>query len=214
MVASLLLTASILGCGESTTVPTAAAVEGKADKETPATSDATSQKSDDTGRARVTQPVEAAPRDGEDWPRFLGLKETGVSGETGLLEKWPKAGPPMLWEKEVGTGYSAPSIRGNRLVLHHRVGDEEIVECMNVADGKEIWQYKYASNFSDPFGYNNGPRCSPILTENRCYTYGAEGVLVCLEFKTGKEIWTRDIKKSFNVFKKDQPAARRSWKTA
>ncbi|MBT4867995.1 MAG: PQQ-binding-like beta-propeller repeat protein [Planctomycetaceae bacterium] len=195
----------MLGCGENTTVTTAAAVEGKTDKETPVKSNATSKKSDDTGRARVTQPVEAAPRDGEDWPRFLGLKETGVSGETGLLEKWPKTGPPKLWEKEVGTGYSAPSIRGDRLVLHHRVGDEEIVECMNVADGEQIWQYKYASNFTDPFGYNNGPRCSPILTKNRCYTYGAEGVLVCLEFKTGKEIWTRDIKKDFNVFKKDQP---------
>jgi len=205
LVASLLLTAGVPGCGENTTVPTAAAVEGKADKETPATSDATSKKSDDTGRARVTQPVETAPRDGEDWPRFLGLKETGVSGETGLLEKWPKTGPPMLWEKKVGTGYSAPSIRGNRLVLHHRVRDEEIVECMNVADGEQIWQYKYATDYTDPFGYNNGPRCSPILTKNRCYTYGAEGVLVCLDFKTGKEIWTRDIKKDFNVFKKDQP---------
>jgi outer membrane protein assembly factor BamB len=201
----LLLTAGLAGCGENTAAPAAAAVENKNAEEAPTTVKATSQKSETAGRARVARPADTEPREGEDWPRFLGLKETGVSGETGLLEKWPENGPPLLWEKEVGTGYSAPSIRGDRLVLHHRVRKEEIVECMNVADGKQIWQYKYATDYTDPFGYNNGPRCSPILTEDRCYTYGAEGVLVCLNFKTGKEIWTRDIKKNFNVFKKDQP---------
>jgi len=136
---------------------------------------------------------------------FLGPHGTGVSGETDLLDKWPAGGPPLLWEKNVGAGYSAPSVRGVRLVFHHRVEDEEVVECMDVATGKQLWQYKYPSQYSDPYGYNNGPRCTPLLTESRCYTYGAEGVISCLDLKSGEEIWTRDIKKNFNVFKKDQP---------
>ena len=58
----------------------------------------------------------------EDWPRFLGPRADNTSAETNLLEKWPLKGPPLIWEKTVGTGYSAPSVRGNLLVLHHRVG--------------------------------------------------------------------------------------------
>ena len=60
-----------------------------------------------------------------DWPQFLGPRANGISGETGLLDKWPTNGPPLVWEKKIGTGYSAPSVRGNLLVLHHRLGEED-----------------------------------------------------------------------------------------
>ncbi|MGH9172792.1 MAG: PQQ-binding-like beta-propeller repeat protein, partial [Vicinamibacterales bacterium] len=52
-----------------------------------------------------------------------------------------------------------------------------------------------------PYGYNNGPRCTPLLTKDRCYTYGAGGVLTCLDLETGKEIWRRDVKEDFDLFK-------------
>src|SRR5689334_12468318 len=48
----------------------------------------------------------ATERMGEDWAEFLGPRGTGVSGETGLLEQWPEAGPPVLWKKRIGEGYS------------------------------------------------------------------------------------------------------------
>ncbi len=138
-------------------------------------------------------------RGGEDWPKFLGPRGTGVSGETDLFVDWPPEGPPLLWEKKVGTGYSAPSIRGNRLVLHHRVGNDEIVECFRADTGKSLWKFAYPSQFRDPFGYNNGPRCSPLLTEKQCYTFGAEGTLACVDLHTGKKIWLRDCKTDFDL---------------
>src|SRR6185436_5554594 len=96
-----------------------------------------------------------------DWPRFLGPTANGVSTETGLIEKWPAKGPPTVWARPVGTGYSAPSVRGNLVVVHHRSGGNEIVEACNVANGREAWHYAYPSAFEDPYGYNNGPRCTP-----------------------------------------------------
>ncbi len=128
----------------------------------------------------------------EDWPQFLGPRANGTSSETGLLQSWPTNGPPLLWEKKIGTGYGAPSVIGNRLVFHHRIGDEEIVECLEASTGKPLWQYKYPSRFQDPYGYNNGPRSAPLLNNNRCYTFGAEGKLICLELATGKLVWQRD----------------------
>src|SRR5438552_8168721 len=120
---------------------------------------------------------------GQGWPQFLGPRANGVSEESGLLEKWPTNGPPLVWDKEIGTGYSAPSVRGSLLVLHHRIREEEIVEAFEAATGKSIWRYAYPSHFIDPYGYNNGPRGTPLLTPDFCYTFGTEGKLLCLELK-------------------------------
>lgn len=140
----------------------------------------------------------AAP-EGSDWPRFLGPTANNISTETGLLDRWPTNGPPLLWEKSVGAGYSAPSVRGELLVLHYRVRDEEVVEAFEAATGKARWRHAYPSRFIDPYGYNNGPRCTPLLTSNRCYTFGAEGKLVCLDLATGKLIWQRDTARDWRV---------------
>lgn len=134
-----------------------------------------------------------------DWPWFLGPTHDGVSNETGLLKTWPEGGPPLVWQRDVGTGYSAPSVRGEKLVLHHRVGEEEVIECFHALTGESLWNYRYDSRFRDPYGYNNGPRCSPILTDDRCYTFGAEGKLVCLSLADGKQLWTRDCLADFTV---------------
>jgi len=135
---------------------------------------------------------------GSYWPQFLGPHANGISDETGLLDKWPTNGPPLVWEKSIGTGYGAPSVRDN-VVLHHRLEDNEIVEALDAATGKSVWRYSYPSHFIDPYGYNNGPRGTPLLTSNRCYTFGAEGKLLCLELKTGKLIWQRDTGADWNV---------------
>jgi outer membrane protein assembly factor BamB len=134
-----------------------------------------------------------------DWPEFLGPNRDNTSPETGLRESWPSGGLPIVWQRDIGTGYSAPSVRDGMLVLHHRKGDKEVVEAMDAATGKSLWYFQYTSEFSDPFGYNNGPRCAPILTADHCYTYGAEGVLVCLERKTGKQVWHRLTAKDFDI---------------
>src|SRR5579859_7660800 len=134
-----------------------------------------------------------------DWPRFLGPNGNNISSETGLVEKWSTNCLPLVWQKEIGSGYSAPSILNNKLVLHHRVNEQEVVQCFEAGTGTSLWRYDYTSSFTDPFGYNNGPRCTPILTTDRCYTFGAQGQLCCLGLATGKPIWQRATAKEWNV---------------
>ena len=137
--------------------------------------------------------------DGSDWPQFLGPARNGVSPETNLLAQWTSAGPPLLWDKQTGTGYCAPSIRGNRLILFHRLGDQEIVACLDARTGAELWNYAYPSHFIDPYGYNNGPRSAPLLTQDRVFTFGAEGMLSCLDLQTGKPVWQIDTAKKWQI---------------
>lgn len=141
----------------------------------------------------------ANQQEGHDWPVFLGPHGTGESDETGLLDEWPKDGPQILWEKRIGKGYSSPSILGNLLVVHHRLRDHDVIECLKADDGTPIWKCEYDTDFEDPYGYNNGPRCSPVLTKNRCYTFGAQGRLVCLNLETGDVIWEHETAKEWTV---------------
>lgn len=147
----------------------------------------------------VSSTALVCPVDAEDWPWFLGPKHTGESSETGLNLDWTKGPPPVLWKQAVGTGYSAPSVLGERLIVHHRDKDQEIVSCRSTKDGTELWQYAYPSSFEDPYGYNNGPRCSPVLTPEKCFALGAEGMLVCVTMDEGKLVWQKDLRKEFDL---------------
>jgi len=134
-----------------------------------------------------------------DWPQLLGPQRNGVSAETGLLPSWPKAGPPLRWEKEVGSGFSGPAVAGDRLVLFHRIGDEEVVASLEAATGKEQWKFSYSTSYIDQFNSDDGPRATPVIAGDRVYTLGAEGRLHCLELQSGRKIWERSLSADYSI---------------
>ena len=214
----LVVSSLLLGCGTTETPQTSAppvitpakAIEpediaGKiqySSTDEPAGPDSTSE-TPATPKESVAavKPKATADRPGSDWPIFLGPHGTGVSDETGLADAWPEAGPEVLWDMRIGKGYSSPSIRGNKLVIHYRQRnqDQDVIECVQADDGTPIWKYEYETDFADPYGYNNGPRSSPLLTEKLCYTFGAQGRLVCLDLENGKLVWERDTAKDWKI---------------
>ncbi len=188
---------ALLGCGaENLSGPQAVTSAKSPDDEAVLVAKAPSIKATD---AESSSDESLTSTDNSDWPIFLGPHGTGVSDETGLLDEWPAAGPAVLWEQRIGKGYSSPSIRGDQLVFHHRQRDNEVIECVRADDGSPIWKHEYDTDYIDPYGYSNGPRCSPLLTKNRCYTYGAQGRLVCLDLKSGEVVWQRDTAKEWKV---------------
>ena len=131
-----------------------------------------------------------------DWTSFLGPTHNAVSTETKLSRMLP---PPLVWEFPKGTSYSSPAVAAGRLAFIHRVGNEEVVECMDAETGAAKWQFKYGTVFEDRYGYNNGPRSSPVIDGTRVYTMGAEGKLHCLDIASGKVIWKHDLRVDYKV---------------
>jgi outer membrane protein assembly factor BamB len=131
-----------------------------------------------------------------DWPSFLGPTHNAVSTETRLSRALP---PPLVWEFAKGTSYASPAVVADRLLFAHRVGDEEIVECLHAETGARHWTFRYATDFEDRYGYNNGPRSSPVVDGGRAYTVGAQGQLHCLDVRTGTLVWRRDIGGEYKV---------------
>ena len=120
----------------------------------------------------------------------------GVSTETKISRKMP---PSLLWEMRKGTGYTSPAIRGERLVYLHRNGGQEFIECLHPETGAQHWQMSYETTYEDRYGYNNGPRSSPVIDGDRVYTLGAQGVLHCLALDSGKIVWKRNVNTDYKV---------------
>jgi outer membrane protein assembly factor BamB len=131
-----------------------------------------------------------------DWPQLLGPQRNGAAPGTITLK-----GARLAWKKDVGAGFSAPVVAGGKLILHHRNGAVETVECMNAATGERIWKFDYATAYRDDFGFDEGPRATPTVAEGRVFTLGAEGVLHALDWNTGKRLWRVDTHPRFDVKK-------------
>jgi outer membrane protein assembly factor BamB len=153
---------------------------------------------DALAQARVLRKPKPLAKDAVtgDWTSFLGPTHNGVSTETRLSRALP---PPLVWEFPKGTSYTSPAVATNRLVFVHRVANEEIVECMHAETGAHHWSFRYGTDFDDRYGYNNGPRSSPVIDANRVYTVGAQGQLHCLDLQSGTLIWSRTINAEYKV---------------
>jgi outer membrane protein assembly factor BamB len=128
-----------------------------------------------------------------DWPQYLGPNRDGHSPETGLNWIWPKDGPPVAWKVDVGSGWAGPVVAGDRLILFHRVGDEEVVACLDPATSKEKWTSKYRTRYRDDFMFDDGPRATPLVAGDRVFTLGANGDLHGWELATGKKLWHHNL---------------------
>src|SRR4051794_17407946 len=138
---------------------------------------------------------------GSDWPQFLGPTRNGVYPNSDLAEKWPREGPPVVWQKNVGQGFSGPVVAEHKLLLFHRLDDKETIECLDAKTGKSLWSFDYPTAYQDDFGFDEGPRATPCIADGRVYTFGAEGMLHCLDFASGKKIWSVNAKKEFHAGK-------------
>lgn len=147
------------------------------------------------------QPPKPLPENAvtEDWTDFLGPSHNAISRETRLLSEFGETGPNLVWEVEKGGGYAAPAVIGERVILFHRVGDEEVVECLQAETGQRFWKRSYPSAYRDRYGFGNGPRCQPISDGNYVYTLGVEAIFSCWELVTGQLLWQRDLKAEFDL---------------
>ena len=152
-----------------------------------------------------TGPKEPLPPDlrtrttGDDWPAFLGPTGDSVSREKGILKAWPKGGPRVVWQQPLGVGYSMPTTSRGRLFVFDRIRNRCRLRCWNAETGASIWAFEYDTAYRDQYGYNGGPRCSPIVDADRAYAFGPEGMLHCVRAIDGKLVWKLDTKKEFGV---------------
>lgn len=135
----------------------------------------------------------------DDWPQWRGPTRNGISQETGLLQKWPEAGPPLVWQiTDVGSGFSTPSVVGDRIYLLGNEGmDNEFVQARDVKTGDLIWQQRIGRVGKNEGPFYPGARSTPTVVGDFLYALGSNSDLACLKTKDGSIVWTTNLKKDF-----------------
>ena len=139
----------------------------------------------------------------QDWPQWRGPARDGSVSAKNTPTKWPDS-LQRAWRVEVGEGYSSPVVSAGRVYVHGRRDPEEIVEAINLADGKVLWQQKYQAVFQKnqyAVSMAKGPNATPLVIGNRLFTLGVTGMLNAWDTATGKLLWTRDFSKSIDTSK-------------
>jgi outer membrane protein assembly factor BamB len=134
-----------------------------------------------------------------DWPQWQGPDRNSISKETGLLQQWPDAGPPLAWRIDgLGGGDSAPSIAQGRILVMGTRGDEEVVWALSEKDGQQLWSRPLGEKFPQRMPQSQeGPGCTPTVDGDRLYVIGMDGDLACLQAKDGEVVWQRSLTKDF-----------------
>lgn len=136
---------------------------------------------------------------GEDWPRMLGVRYDSTSIETGIRTDWGKNGLPILWTQPTGTGYGNGVAARGRWFQFDRFGAVERLTCYRAETGERLWAWESPVVYRDAYGYNDGPRSSPVVDGDSVYVYGVSGTLACIALADGTERWKRDMNLDYGV---------------
>jgi len=136
-----------------------------------------------------------------DWKQFGGPETNFHVQAKGLADSWPPPGPPAVWKRALGQGYSGITIADGVLYTMYRTGSDEVVLAANAGSGKTLWEHKYPAPFTSSMKMENGagPHVTPLVTGHGVYAIGILGELRCLDKATGKLKWQLDVPAKFGL---------------
>ncbi|MCO6047331.1 PQQ-like beta-propeller repeat protein [Aeoliella sp. ICT_H6.2] len=133
-----------------------------------------------------------------DWPQFRGALRDGIArGGTRLARTWPAEGPKVLWETQVGQGYSAPSVVGDRVFLNDYNEDtnEWLVRCLSLGTGEELWTYKVDKRIRPNHSIT---RSAPSTDGGFVFAIDPKCELHCLDARDGGLIWRKNLPRLYD----------------
>lgn len=128
-----------------------------------------------------------------DWPQFRGPNRDGVAASFAVPKTWPDQ-LTRVWKADVGLGHSTPVLIGNRVYVFSRQMTSEVMQALDAATGKMIWQTRYAAPVNvNPAAeaHGPGPKSTPTYADGRLYTLGMGGTVTAFDAASGKQLWQK-----------------------
>jgi len=126
--------------------------------------------------------------------QWRGPQRNGKFQETGLLKKWPDAGPTLLLKVEgIGKGYSSVVATDKYIFATGMKDSLDYLSCITT-DGKIKWQVSYGHSWVKSFPET---RSTPTIEGDRIYIISGVGELVCLNVEDGVIRWKVNVDKDY-----------------
>jgi outer membrane protein assembly factor BamB len=133
---------------------------------------------------------------GADWPHLRGANYDAIATETGLAESWPADGPPQLWRRELGSGYSGFIVAEGKAYTQHQTLGGQYLLCLDPDTGQTVWESRYDWPWQ-PKGAYPGPYATPTWYRGRVYYASPTGLVGCVDAKTGASLWSLNVLTQF-----------------
>jgi outer membrane protein assembly factor BamB len=130
---------------------------------------------------------------GPDWPQFRGPNRDGVAASFTEPKAWPDK-LTQTWKVSVGEGHASPILIGGRVYVFARQGTNEVMQALDAATGKTLWQTRYTAPVTvNPAAqaHGAGPKATPTFANGRLYTLGMGGIVTAFDAGTGKQLWQK-----------------------
>ena len=123
--------------------------------------------------------VFAGPAAHGQWPQWGGPNRDFKIAATGLATEWPADGPPTIWKRELGDGYSTIVGEGNRLYTMYRKDKKERVVCLDRNTGQTSWEHAYDVHVDEKsiIELGEGPHSTPLIVGNTMYLRDQERIM-------------------------------------
>jgi outer membrane protein assembly factor BamB len=134
-----------------------------------------------------------------DWPQWGGPNRNFKIDAPALSMSWPAAGPPRLWQRALGEGYSGIVNAGTSLYTLYRRGQQDIVIALDANTGRTTWEVAIDAPTAPDANLTAGPGpyATPLVVGDRLFVTSGQGQLHALDRQTGKRLWMQDLWKSF-----------------
>jgi len=140
------------------------------------------------------------------WPQWGGPDRNFTIKTAELAPEWPATGPKVLWQRTLGTGYSAAVVDDGKLFTMYRKSKQDVYEytiALDAATGQTLWQKRNMAavprETADHGKEFSGPNATPLIVGDRLYTLGRNAALNCYNKSDGKILWHKKLKREFGA---------------
>lgn len=142
------------------------------------------------------------------FPGFRGGKGDGIVNDgVKLVTSFPTGGPKLLWSRTLGVwptpgprgtttakevGHNGCAVRDGFVytVDYDLVLRRDMVRCLSLVDGRDVWVFSYALDTDAPHGIT---RTTVAVDDRHVVTIGPNCHLFVLDRRTGRRIWGLDL---------------------
>ena len=128
--------------------------------------------------------------------QWRGPNRDGIYNETGLLKKWPEAGPKLLWHfDELGEGYTSAAVTAQGVFITGMINGKGTVFALD-PKGKMLWKKEYGPEWTDS---HTGVRSTPLVIKDKLYLLSSFGKLFCMNCSDGQIVWKTDLVQQYGA---------------